>query len=358
VDLIIVALVTAASAAVVGLAGPPDAVRVPLMLPLALFSPGYCLTAALYPRRDDLEPLERLGLSFGLSLAALPLIGLALNYSPWGVRWEPLLAFVALLAFLACALGLLHRRLVPAAERFAPSIRLAPTGGALRPALWIATTVVILTPVAAVAAVLLVLLAAQRGGSAAYTEFYILPSAGPADSFPGQFMVGQQVSVGLGITNREGQAKLYAVSTVVNGTVREIARLRLGPGERWQHPVAVTLDKAGNRQLLEFDLRVDDAGGRPYRTVYLWVDVLEPLAPPPAAVLAQEQPPALTPAPTPAPAPPQPLVHRVARGESLSLIAAHYGVPLEAVLAANPLPNPSLIYAQQEILIPTPGGGQ
>ncbi|MBI2912966.1 MAG: DUF1616 domain-containing protein, partial [Chloroflexi bacterium] len=344
-DLIIVALVTAASAAVVGLAGPPDAVRVPLMLPLALFSPGYSLAAALYPRRDDLEPLERLGLSFGLSLAALPLIGLALNYGPWGVRWEPLLAFLALLVFLACALGLLHRRFVPAADRFAPSIRLSPAGGALRPSLRIATTVVSLAPVAVVAAVLLVLLAGQRSGSAAYTEFYILPSAGPADSFPGQIMVGQQVSLTLGITNREGQAKLYAVSTVVNDAVQEIARLRLGPGERWQQPVAVTLDRAGNRQLLAFDLHVDGAGGRPYRTVYLWVDVLEPLAPPPAAVLAQEQPPAPTPAPTPAAAPatdpPHTIVNPVARGENQSHIAARNGVPMEDGLAANPQPTPT-----------------
>ncbi len=355
-DLIIVALVTAASATVVGLVTPPDAVRIPLMLPLALFSPGYSITGALYPRRDDLEPLERLGLSFTLSLAALPLIGLALNYSPWGVRWEPLLAFVALLVFLACALGLLHRRLVPAPQRFAPSVRLSPTGSApLGGAFRTAITVALLAPVAALAAVLLVLLARQPGGAQPYTEFFIVPSAPPGDSFPKQLMVGQQVSVHLGITNREGQDRLYTVSTVVNGTAREVARRRLGPDERWLQSVGVTLDKAGNRQLLEFDLRVDGSGGRPYRSVYLWVDVLEPLAPPPAAVLAQEQPP--TPTPTPAAPPPQPVIHQVARGEYLALIAARYGVSLEAILAANPLPNPNLIYAQQEILIPTPAGG-
>jgi uncharacterized membrane protein len=38
------------------------------------------LIEALYPRKEDLESLERLTLSIGLSLAVVPLIGLFLNY--------------------------------------------------------------------------------------------------------------------------------------------------------------------------------------------------------------------------------------------------------------------------------------
>ena len=36
-----------------------------------------------------MEPLERLALSIGLSLAVVPLIGLVLNYTPWGIRLTP-----------------------------------------------------------------------------------------------------------------------------------------------------------------------------------------------------------------------------------------------------------------------------
>ena len=70
-----------------------------------LYLPGAALIEALYPRGEELEPLERLALSIGLSLAVVPLVGLVLNYTPWGIRLEPVtlsLAFLSLaLAFLA-----------------------------------------------------------------------------------------------------------------------------------------------------------------------------------------------------------------------------------------------------------------
>ncbi len=60
-----------------------------------LFLPGYATLEALYPGEGDLSPLERLALSLGLSLAIVPLIGLALNYSPWGIRLKPIAASLA-----------------------------------------------------------------------------------------------------------------------------------------------------------------------------------------------------------------------------------------------------------------------
>ncbi|HIP56639.1 MAG TPA: DUF1616 domain-containing protein [Ignisphaera aggregans] len=55
-----------------------------------LYLPGATLIEALYPREEDLSPLERLALSIGLSLAVVPLIGLILNYTPWGIRLVPI----------------------------------------------------------------------------------------------------------------------------------------------------------------------------------------------------------------------------------------------------------------------------
>lgn len=61
-----------------------------------LFLPGYVTVEALYPREEDLSPLERLALSIGLSLAIVPLIGLVLNYTPWGIRLNPVLASLSI----------------------------------------------------------------------------------------------------------------------------------------------------------------------------------------------------------------------------------------------------------------------
>ncbi|MBC7090491.1 MAG: DUF1616 domain-containing protein [Nitrososphaeria archaeon] len=62
-----------------------------------LFIPGYSLIEALYPREGDLTPLERLALSIGLSLALVPLVGLILNYTPWGIRLDPIVVSLSAL---------------------------------------------------------------------------------------------------------------------------------------------------------------------------------------------------------------------------------------------------------------------
>jgi hypothetical protein len=62
-----------------------------------LYLPGAALIEALYPKEEDLQPLERLALSIGLSLALVPLMGLVLNYTPWGIRLDPIFASLCLL---------------------------------------------------------------------------------------------------------------------------------------------------------------------------------------------------------------------------------------------------------------------
>jgi uncharacterized membrane protein len=84
--------ITLASLAVVMLVkgGPLMPIRYLLGAVSVLFMPGYSIVEALYPRGDELAPLERLALSIGLSLAVVPLVGLILNYTPWGIRLIPI----------------------------------------------------------------------------------------------------------------------------------------------------------------------------------------------------------------------------------------------------------------------------
>ena len=82
------------------LIAPLDAtpVRIILGLPLVLFLPGYSLIAALFAGKDDLDGIERVALSFGLSIAVVPLFGLALNYTPFGIRLTPVLIVLCILS--------------------------------------------------------------------------------------------------------------------------------------------------------------------------------------------------------------------------------------------------------------------
>jgi len=65
--------------------------RAILGFPLVLFAPGYVFISALFPEKDELDPIERLALSMGLSICIVVFIGLGLNYTPWGIRLGPIL---------------------------------------------------------------------------------------------------------------------------------------------------------------------------------------------------------------------------------------------------------------------------
>jgi len=93
-------------------------VRVVLGLLLVLFLPGYSLVAALFPRSSDLDGIERIALSFGLSIAVVPLIGLGLNYTQYGIRLVPVLLGLSLFTILLALIAYIRRAWVSEAERF------------------------------------------------------------------------------------------------------------------------------------------------------------------------------------------------------------------------------------------------
>ncbi len=74
-----------------------------------LYLPGAMLIELLYPKPKDLSQLERLALSIGLSLALVPLVGLILNYTPWGIRLDPIFISLSSLT-LALASGAVARK--------------------------------------------------------------------------------------------------------------------------------------------------------------------------------------------------------------------------------------------------------
>ena len=78
--------------------------RVPLSIALVLFVPGYCLTAAVFPRRADLTRVQRIGLSIALSIASMALLILLLDALPWRLQpWALILGGYALIGGLGNA---------------------------------------------------------------------------------------------------------------------------------------------------------------------------------------------------------------------------------------------------------------
>ena len=70
-----------------------------------LILPGYSLIKTLFPTRE-IDNIERTALSIGMSLALVPLVGLLLNYTPWGIRLTPVTLSLLSLTTILTIIGL------------------------------------------------------------------------------------------------------------------------------------------------------------------------------------------------------------------------------------------------------------
>jgi putative Mn2+ efflux pump MntP len=84
-----------------------------------LWLPGYAFIKALFPQNlpfakalarssdtseKELDAIERIALSIGMSIALVPIVGLLLNYTPWGISLTPIvLSLLALTTIFATA---------------------------------------------------------------------------------------------------------------------------------------------------------------------------------------------------------------------------------------------------------------
>lgn len=84
-------------------------IRAVLGFPLVLFVPGYVLISALFPEKGELDAIERLALSIGLSICVVVFIGLGLNYTPWGIRLKPILFSIATFTLVFTAISAYRR---------------------------------------------------------------------------------------------------------------------------------------------------------------------------------------------------------------------------------------------------------
>ncbi|QIO20861.1 DUF1616 domain-containing protein [Haloarcula sp. JP-L23] len=292
-------------------------VRIGVTLVFSLFIPGYGLIAVLFPERGDvvipktetsatnsdgdtgIDTLERIVLSFGASIAIVPLVGLILNFTPWGLRLVPILIGLTLVTGPLLGLATARRTRLPPDQRFDP-----------QPRRWLAHTWADLQNpvdrVDLVLNVLLVLSIALAAGSVAYaatdagpeeefTEFYLLTENESGELYAGDYptnlTTGEQYPLVIGLTNQEGQSMTYTVVT-------ELQRVRINGNETavmeqvelaeftWEIDANETShvtrtvtprDLTGERLRLQFRLFRDtqsvDGSRTAYRETHLWISV-------------------------------------------------------------------------------------
>lgn len=257
---------------------PTTTARIILGLPFLLFFPGYTLIAALFPKKGSLGGVERVALSFGLSIAVVPLIGLVLNFTPWGIRLDPILISLAVFIIATSGVAWYRREKLAPEERFRVpfNFRLPSWQGQSMPDK-------VLSVVIAVAIGTLGYVVATPRVGERFTEFYILGPEGKAANYTTELKMGEEGRMILGIVNHERERASYKVEVWIDG---EKAKLRIEGEDRdeisveleneeeWREEVGFVPQKAGEKQKVEFVLYKE---GEPYfeEPLCLWVDVEE-----------------------------------------------------------------------------------
>ena len=253
------------------------ALRIALGLLFVIFFPGYTLLSALFPKRDSLGGTERLALSFGLSIAVVPLIGLILNYTPWGIKLYPILISITIFIVVTSAIGWYRQRKLAAADRFSVTFKASLSkwinGSKLDKGLSISLIIAI---VAALGCLIYVVATPKQGEK--FTEFYILGLEGKAEDYPQQTLLGDPAQVIIGIVNHEQQPASYRVGITIDDVKSSQAAIgMLAHEEKWEEKVSFTPKVAGEKQKVEFylykDVEIEPYYKEPLR---LYIDVTLP----------------------------------------------------------------------------------
>jgi uncharacterized membrane protein len=289
-------------------------------VPLLFLVPGYVLVAALFPgqkaqvelaetddtdaRQTDsdsrrLDWRERLALSFGSSVALLPLLGLALSVSGLGYNAVTIVSAISIVSALGLIPAVVYRLREPPTKRLeVPTSRWSRTldEGIFEQdnrtaALNVVVAVVVLVSVASVGYAMV-----APNNAESFTSVSLLTTNEDGDLVASGYpeTIGEDgTTLTVQLENDEGAATEYTVvaelqrvrtagttTTVVER--EEVARMNteVAAGETWtrQHTVGPAL--AGEDLRLVYYVYTDDPPAEPstetaYRHVNIWVDVPE-----------------------------------------------------------------------------------
>ena len=252
--------------------------RIVLGLCFVLFFPGYTLLSALFPKQGSLGGTERIALSFGLSLAVIPLIGLILNYTPWGINLYPALISATIFILVTSSVAWYRQWALPPDERFSITVNISPSGWGTMTGLDKTLSVLLVVAVLVALGSLGYVIATPKQGEG-FTEFYILSVDGKAENYPKQVVLGEPVELIIGIVNHEQVITSYRISIRINGLEnKEIRTPALANEEKWEETISFVLQSSGDGQRVEFWLYKNDKV-EPYFENPLSlseVDVIEP----------------------------------------------------------------------------------
>ena len=267
----------------------------PIAILLVLFVPGYVLVAALFPgssvpQKRELDWIERLALSFSLSIAIVPLLGLLLSFSPWGIRFAPIVVEITLFTVVVGCAAYWRRMRLPPDERLSLTVDLAIPNWKDYGLVDKGLTVAIASTIVVAGGTFAYLVLMPRSAET-FTEFYILGPGGKASGYPTALNVSQPGTVTLGIVNHEATRVNYTIridlvgvrlvhnatsgfneTVEINRTTWSTFNVTLAESQNWTEPYTFQINAIGLWKV-QFLLLRDGAFLSVYRELHLFVRV-------------------------------------------------------------------------------------
>lgn len=255
------------------LPSPVFALRLLAGLLAALIIPGFCFQLAFFPENNSLDGPERLGLSFGLSIALIPQILILLDFLPWGIRMVPISISYGVISLISLLAATIRLTRLPPEQRFRIVLRIdyhnwiadlskrqkilyAVFASALLIAL-ISATVILVSP----------------SPNRAYTEFYLLNANGTANDYPRAAAVNRPVTLQVGIFNQESVDLDYRIEVHQSGqSLTVLDPITTSPGKRLEVPLVFTPDIRTAEAPIDIYL-YRKGESVPYRTLRLWMKI-------------------------------------------------------------------------------------
>ncbi len=257
-------------------------VRLPAPVPEA--SPG-----------REIDWVERITLSFGLSIALASLLGILLNFTPWGIRFDSIVVLLLLFTVLVGIVAFERRMRLPVEDRLSATFAFAgpemgPSSG------WDKAAAAALVASILFLASVLVYVAITPRPTEHFTQFFILNRNGTADPtlYPTNLSVSEPGTVIVRVVNNESVQVNYTVwidlvgvnfvrnatsglneTIEVNRTPMKMFQFDLGDRGMWEQSFTFIIDASGSWKL-DFLLFRDGDLSKAYRNAFFFVDVGSP----------------------------------------------------------------------------------
>ena len=277
--------------------------RIAFGIPLIVFIPGYALVSVLWPKKhnevtnedstsDVREPkeitnIERVALSFGLSLAISSIICISLNFL-WELSLIPIVLSMFAFIIITGGLGWYRRLQLPEEQRFYIPLCF-DSMFSLNGTRTEKTLTVILTISLIIAGFSLAYLLTSVPEGEQFTQLYILDENGTVDNYPVNLTVNNTGTVLVGLASHEQTAIEYSMvvgienanHTVYNTNWTDAfvltndtsygRNITLDPGELFEEEFSFNIHTPGTHKVIwhiylhEKEIEYD---------VYLWVIVI------------------------------------------------------------------------------------